>query len=90
MSQETPAYICSHVFKGTRPILLVSRVGGEWQFLCGAGHDEEETPNVVGLNHLFNRDPSLRELTELPSDWEAERMAVGSPWVRKQVEQDGG
>jgi hypothetical protein len=35
------------------------------------------------LNHLLERDPSLHELLDLASDWEAERVDEASPWERK-------
>lgn len=82
---ETPAFICSHVFKNLRPVLLVSRANGDWQLLCGGEHAMDEVPQVVGLNHLFDRDPTLGELQDLPIDWEAERGAIGAPWHRRKV-----
>lgn len=80
---EVAAYVCSHIFKDERPVLLVSRVGGDWQFLCGSAHDPNDLPEVVGLNHLFERDNSLEELRNLPKDWEAERSTVGGEWTKK-------
>lgn len=85
---EVAAYVCSHVFENTRPILLVSRAGGDWQCLCGGEHDSDEVPHVVGLNHLMERDPTLAELQDLPDEWEAERANVGDTWVRTRVEPD--
>lgn len=82
MSGEVAAYVCSHVFSGARPVLLVSHAGGDWQCLCGGEHDATEVPNVVGLNHLLERDPTLRQVLNLPNDWEAERASVESPWIR--------
>jgi hypothetical protein len=80
---ELAAFICSHVFDQSRPVLLVSRGDGDWQFLCGGEHDAGDRPHVVGLNHLLDRDPSLRELLDLASDWEAERVDEAGPWERK-------
>jgi hypothetical protein len=82
---ETAAYICSHVFENTHPILLVSRDGGDWQCLCGGEHDIHEIPYVVGLNHLIERDPTLAELMDLPINWEAERGRVGEKWLRTRI-----
>jgi hypothetical protein len=79
---EPPAYVCSHVFNDSRPVLLVSRAGGDWQLLCGQEHDSDEVPQVVGLNHLVERDPSLADVRDLPDDWEAERSDPASPWRR--------
>jgi hypothetical protein len=81
--EEVAAFICSHVFDQTRPVLMVLHEGGDWQFLCGADHELGDGPRVVGIKHLLDRDPSLHELLDLPSDWEAERLEVGSPWKRK-------
>jgi hypothetical protein len=77
--KERPVYLCSHVFENTRPVLLVSRADGDWQFLCGGEHDKE-VPSVVGFNHLLEKDPTLAELRDLPDEWEAERAGPGLPW----------
>jgi hypothetical protein len=79
---EIAAYVCSHVFENSKPVLLVCRAGGDWQCLCGGEHSADEVPNVVGLNHLLDRDPSLRELEDLPLDWEAERKTAKHKWIR--------
>lgn len=80
---EVIAYICDHIFKNTHPILLVSREEGDWQCLCGGVH-HNEIPHVVGINHLFDRDPTLNELRDLPNGWEAERDAPNLQW-RKHI-----
>ncbi len=81
MDRERAAFICSHVLKQERPVLLVSRADGDWQFLCGDVHPAD-SGHVVGADHLFARDPRLLELLDLPTDWFAERESVDSPWVR--------
>jgi hypothetical protein len=78
------AYVCVHVCDYVRPVLLVTRAGGPWCFLCGDLHPQDASSyRVVGIGHLFERDPSLVELKDLPIDWEAERQDVKSPWIRK-------
>ena len=62
---------------------MVSHADGDWQLLCGGDHEPGDRPHVVGLNHLVDRDTSLRELLDLPSDWEAERLDEGILWERK-------
>jgi hypothetical protein len=79
---EIPAFVCSHVYDAAKPILLVSREDGDWQFLCGEPHDAQVLPRVVGLNHLIERDPSLKEIVDLAIGHDAEREFVGAPWVR--------
>ena len=80
--RELASFVCSHVFRNERPVLLVSRADGDWQFLCGEAHSEDEEGRVVGANHIVDRDPRLRELDDLPVDWDAERKAVDAPWIR--------
>ena len=86
---ELVAYICSHVFENTRPILLVSRAGGDWQCLCGGEHSSGDVPYVVGLSHLIERDHTLAELQDLPDEWEAERSNVGGHWIKTPIEPGG-
>lgn len=80
-SDHLPAFICSHIFENSKPILLVSHEGGDWQFLCGEIHDLDEKPKVVGIGHLVERDPTLNEIAQIPVDHEAEREKVGSGWL---------
>ena len=76
-----PAYICSHVFRNEKPILLVvHHSNGDWQFLCGEIHDDGELPKVVGVGHLLDRDSSLEKLRDLPLGWSAERQDARSEW----------
>ena len=79
--KHLPAYICSHVFRNEKPILLVAHNrNGDWQFLCGDGHADGDLPKVVGVGHLLDRDPSLEKLHDLPLGWSAERQDVQSEW----------
>jgi hypothetical protein len=81
-------YVCEHVFAGSHPIAFVSRVGGEWQFLCGGGHENDEIPRVVGLEHIISHDSSVLELYDLPVGWEAERESPYGPWKRCQAPEE--
>lgn len=83
------SYVCIHVFADTRPVLLVSRAEGDWCFLCGAEHAEDASAYcVVGIGHVFEKDPTLKSLHDLEPDWEAEREDVGKPWIRTRCEYD--
>ncbi len=75
------AYLCIHVALRERPVLLVDKTDGDWQFLCGEDHHSNEC-HVAGIGHLVDMDPSLAEVLDLPDNFEASRSAVGSPWVR--------
>jgi len=82
---EIKAFVGSHVFENSRPVLLVLRARGDWQCLCGGEHDRKEIPFVVGLNHLVERDSTMEEIEDPPQEWEAERSAVGASWIRTRI-----
>ena len=77
-------YICTHVFLEECPVLLVIHdKDGDWGFVCGGLHqDAAEDYRIVGVGHLTARDPSLNECADLPAGFEAERSALGQPWIR--------
>ena len=85
MERERAAFVCIHVFAGSRSIRLVAHEDGDWQFLCGEGHAPGDEPRVVGLKHLAERDSSIVEVLDLRQGWEAERHDVGEPWARRQM-----
>ena len=85
--QHRRAYACTHVLSGERDVLLVSRPDEDWCFLCG-GFDHEQGPSsfkVVGMEHLIERDGTLRAVLYLQPQEEAERAARGSAWSRSRV-----
>jgi hypothetical protein len=80
---EQKSYVCVHVFEGSRPVLYVTRPGGDWCLLCGDDHpDEGAAYRVVGLGHVIGGDASLREVMDLEPNEEAERAAAGAVWER--------
>lgn len=83
--RERVAYVCEHIFDGSRPVLLVAHEGGDWQFLCGQAHSSHTMPRVVGINHVLDADPSVKDVLGLPNDWEAERKSPTSEWVRTKI-----
>ncbi|MFL5340980.1 MAG: hypothetical protein ACJ8F7_12605 [Gemmataceae bacterium] len=68
---------------GGQPILLVSHDAddGMWQFLSG-GPVEVADAMVVGLREIYELDPSVAELADLPLGWQALRSAARQPWQR--------
>lgn len=86
--REVAAFVCKHVLEHSRPVLLVARDDGDWQFLCGEAHEPEEIPEVVGMNHIIDSDPGLRQILDLPAGWLAERSSPDLPWVRTMSEPD--
>ena len=81
MSAERTAFVCSHVFANTRPVLLVGREDGDLMFSCGAEHPADEEYHAMGLAHLLERDSTLNQVQDLEDNWEAERTAAGAPWA---------
>jgi hypothetical protein len=84
------SYVCSHVFSKARPILLVVHEGGDWSFLCGDNDHTSDGYRVVGVGHLVERDATIDECADLPPEFEAERTAIGQPWLRCPVEATQG
>ena len=85
---QAKGYVCREVLDKSRPILLVSRIDGDWRFLCGADHTAGAPENiVVAVGYVVNLDRTLLDLHDLPIGWKAERQSAGSSWVRSPVDQ---
>lgn len=70
------------------PVLLVTHdVDGDWQVLCGTTNEEDQAM-LVCLGCAFERNPSIREVADLPLGWTAWRDAPGKPWEREPKEYD--
>ena len=65
------------------PILLVTHdeEDGCWQILCGTTNDPDDG-RIVGLDCMYEKDPSIGELADLPLGWKAWREAPGKAWNR--------
>ncbi len=81
-------YICTHVFHKTKPVLLVvHNREGDWAFVCGGPHEDSASAyRVVGVGHLTSDDPTLNQCADLPLGFEAERSALGVPWIRTKID----
>jgi hypothetical protein len=71
------------VLAGEAAILFVlhDAEDGGWQFLTGAPPCEEESC-VVALRRIWQLDPSIGALADLPPGWEAARSSPELPWKR--------
>lgn len=69
------------------PILRVTHYEADhsWAFVCGTT-DAEIDGRVVGMGEVLERDPTLREIAELPPGWTAWRDQVGGRWQRARSE----
>ena len=71
------------VLDEAHPILLVTHDedDGMWQFLCGTTNEPKDG-RVVGLDCIYERDPSIAKLADLPLGWRAWRTTATSAWQR--------
>lgn len=75
------AFTTRQVMERLEPILVVCHEedDGAWQFIGGPWEDEDLI--IICLEHAVERDPSVRELADLPRGWGARRVGEGAPWV---------
>jgi hypothetical protein len=82
-SPHAIAFLSQTVKDGEETVTYVSHDEDDdaWQFL-GDLRDDGGGPVIVCLHHPIDKDPSLKELADLPVGWYAEREAPGQPWTR--------
>lgn len=74
-------FVCEHVGRHGSPILQVAHdAEGDWQFLCGSDHSDDDKPMLVGLGHMVDQDPSVNEVAEMGCHHTASRSSVGAAW----------
>ena len=79
--KNTAVLTLRSILQRKQPILYVSLADGEWQFL-GSGTPTMEDAKIVALETVFELDPTVAELSDLPVDWEAWRESPKEPWQR--------
>lgn len=76
------------VLEDKLPILLVSHDSeGDWQFLCGTTNHTKDA-KIVSLGCIFERDPTLAAVADMPEGWKADRQGVGASWRRMKGQKD--
>ena len=79
---ETTALVCDHVFKNERQVkVVIHHADGVWQLVCGGSDHKTDCSNfeVIGLEHLIERQPNLISLSDIERGWMAEWTPSG--WV---------
>jgi hypothetical protein len=78
------AFTTRLVLEADHPILLVSHDidDGAWQMLCGTTNDPTDG-RIACLGCLYERDPTLGEVADLPMGWRAWRTSRAAPWQRE-------
>jgi hypothetical protein len=72
------------------PILLVTHdTDGDWQFLCGRTNRTRDG-RVVSLGCVFDKDPTVGEVADLPEGWRTSRPDKDAAWTRGKVSRSRG
>jgi hypothetical protein len=82
-SPHTRVFLSKTVEKGDEAVTYVSHdlSDGAWQFL-GDSMADGGGPVISCFHHPIDRDPSLKELADLPLGWYAVRDTPTAPWQR--------
>jgi hypothetical protein len=81
--ENVTAITTVHVLEGRGEILLVIHEDdGTWQVLC-ASTNEPADDRVVCLGCMYQRDPTIGAVADLPRGWAAWRDSGFSPWRRQ-------
>ncbi len=82
--QNTAVITLRPILAGKAEILRVrhDEDDGTWQFLGWQTPSEEEAL-VVSLRRVYERDPSIGELHDLPLGWRAWRRTREDRWIRE-------
>jgi hypothetical protein len=77
------AITSKHIIRQGCPILLVTHYADDesWGFQSGKPVGIEDA-QVVGMGSIFQLDPTLSQIADLPPGWSAEREFVGGEWKR--------
>jgi len=80
--RHTAAITCCHVMKNNQAIRYASHDedDGMWQFLCWGPHELDEVM-LVSLYEIYQHDPSIATVANLPFGYEAERKDKHSEWL---------
>jgi len=77
-------YACENVWdKGADVLNVFHDEDGDWQFLCGGDHDDDEAAErirILCLDHIPARDASINSVSKLPRGGFAVRSSKGEPW----------
>lgn len=84
--RDLAVFTVDRIMTGQHPVLDVFHqvFDGAWQFVTGEDLDSE-SGMFARLHEVVETDLTLRELSDLPLGWQAERSSVGAPWTRRRV-----
>jgi hypothetical protein len=87
---HTGVYTPKTITNGEEPVLYVTHDAsdGAWQF-HGASESRIEDAVLICFHHIVDKDPTIKQLVDLPLGWRAWREGVSEPWIREQATPDG-
>ena len=91
IGRDKRVFACPAVARsGAACTLVLHHSNGDMVFLCGSNEhgtpgSEEEEPVYLHLSHLLEKDPSLKEIVDLPAGCEVERSSIDGAWIRRQI-----
>lgn len=78
------AFTTRPVIEGAQPIsLVVHSEDDDWQFLCETTTKTEDG-KLVRLETIFEMDPSVGSIADLPRGWQARRDSIDREWQRSE------
>lgn len=82
-AQNVTAITTKQVLNENYPILEVVHYSDDdsWAFTCGTTNESHDG-RVVGMGRIVEKDPTLKQIADLPSGWGAWREKVGGEWTR--------
>lgn len=85
-ARNTLVFTTRDVIEEGKPILLVThdQDDGAWQFRTRKTVPPPEG-EIVALDEIIFRDPSVVELADLPLGWSAIRDSMTTPWKRQLI-----
>ena len=82
-AENVAAITTKQVLNENYPILQVVHYSDDdsWAFICGTT-SESTDGRVVGMGRIIQKDPTVKQIADLPPGWGAWREKVGGAWTR--------
>ena len=82
--QNFAVFVTREVLRRDEPILLVTHGEGEdsWSFI-GSSDGTLENGLVISLEESVAIDPTVRQLADLRTGWQARRSSANAAWIRE-------
>lgn len=87
---NTAVFTTRQTVEGSEPVREVYHDrDGDWQLLCGTTLETTDM-KLVCLGCMFEADPSIGELAEMPPGWCATRPTAGAEWIQQPFDPSDG